>query len=73
MTEQKPSSRKVSIKVRRKGLHSTHRTMLLEQWRQHGLPLLKSRWMNKARSKKSIRINQVRMKTPELSRSLTDS
>ena len=73
ITEQKPSSRKVSMKIRRIGPHTTHRTIQLLTLLQHWQVRLQSPRRQRATSTKSSIMSQVATKTPELSSNLTES
>lgn len=71
MTEQKPSSKKVSMNVRIMGLHTTHFIMCLEMRLQHSHRKQSFRRTVKKTIEPSK--NQMAMKTPEFSRRRTDS
>ena len=73
MMEQKPSSRKVSMKVRRIGPHRMQSTAREVNRFQHlWLRRHSQRRKSETRRKRESR-SQVRINTPELSSSLTDS
>lgn len=71
MTEQKPSSKKVSMKVRMTGLHTTDLMMRLEMRLQHSRRMHFLR-RTAATTRRASRSQSV-IKTPEFSSSLTDS